>query len=820
MKAEAEEEYRDGYQEYLDGVSEFEEGKAEAEQELADAYQELIDGEQEIEDTQWELENAERDLYNAKVTVTKNLSEVKSGRKTLQAAKAKAEAKKPELDAGKAQLEASGLSLSEIAALPDKISGLEKEIARLNDVLLSEADEAKREELSAMLSALQTQKAQLEALSGYAGQAQSILDGYSALNQLYAREKELDAAKHQLEEALEEIQLNITKVYNGYEDLKEARQEIADGWKDYYEGKAEAEQEIADAQAELDDARLDLAQTREDIDSMEEPDVIILDRNSNPGYSNLDGSSDIVQGVSRVFPVFFLLIASLVCITTMTRMIDEERTQIGTLKALGYTNREIMSKYLLYAGSSAVIGCGLGILAGSTLFPVVIWEAYKIMLHIQPNIVLTVNWPLGIAVAAIYTATILSVTWYCCHKTLEEVPAELIRPKAPDAGKAMFFEKLALWNRVSFLNKVTVRNVFRYRQRMAMMLVGIGGCTALLVTGFGLRDSIVNVVDYQFLDVTQYDLEVYFREELTPQAETEFLGQLEPGVDHLIYHQSSIELEYDHRVKEVMMISAGEELAGFIHMHRGADPVSMPGEGEAVLTVGVAEAMGISIGDTVTFRDPDMRTMDLRVSGIYDNHVDNYAIVLPQTVESQWNMTPEQKMAYVILPDEVDAHEVGAAVSDLKTVMNVSVSEDVAATVKNMMEALDLVIVLVVFCAGLLAVTVLYNLTNININERIREIATIKVLGFNASETSAYVFKENMVLTVAGSVLGLGLGYILLLFVMSQVKIDMVWFKAMIMPESYVYAILLTLLAAICVNFVFYFKLQKVNMAEALKSVE
>jgi putative ABC transport system permease protein len=236
--------------------------------------------------------------------------------------------------------------------------------------------------------------------------------------------------------------------------------------------------------------------------------------------------------------------------------------------------------------------------------------------------------------------------------------------------------------------------------------------------------------------------------------------------------------------------------------------------------VGVAENMGIQTGDTLTMRNSDMEVLELTVSGIYDNHVDNYSIIMPQTLQEQWGYIPAEQMAFVKLPEGMDVHSAGAAFTDLDTVMNVTVSVDMADMVNNMMEALDMVIVLIVFCAGLLAVTVLYNLTNININERIREIATIKVLGFNARETSEYVFKENMALTVAGSIFGLGLGYLLLVFVISQVKIDHVWFKALVMPMSYVYSIVLTILSAIAVNFIFYFKLQKINMAEALKSVE
>ena len=821
VKAEAEEEYQDGYQEYLDGVKEYEEGKAEAEQELADALQELTDAEKEIEDTYKDLQNAERKLYDGKQQILAGQKELAENKKLLKESKAEAEEQKSKLDSGKQQLEsATGYSLSQLADMSNKVSSLEQQISRLDAMINREQSEEKKAELTARKAEVQTELGKVQALSAYSGQAQEILDGYAAIDELYAQEKTLNETEKQLAESLEEVKQNITKVYNGYQELEDAKEEIADGWDEYYEGKAEAEQELADAAEELEEARIDLAEARDDIDSMDEPDVIILDRNSNVGYNNLQSASDIVQGVARVLPVFFLLIASLVCITTMTRMIEEERTQIGTLKALGYSNKAIISKYLLYAASSAIIGCGLGVFLGSTVFPAILWEAYKIMLYIKPQIVLTVNWPLCIAVIAVYLAVILYVTWYCCHRTLEEVPAELIRPKAPDSGKALFVEKLPFWNRIGFLNKVTIRNIFRYRQRLAMMLVGIGGCTALLVTGFGLRDSILNVVNYQFQEVTLYDMAVYFRDEVDEESRQDFLEKLPGNATSMFYHQSSVDLQFSNRTKSLYMISAGEELEQFLNMHRNGAKVPLPGMNEVVLSVGAAEAMGIQEGDRVTLRNSDMEVLELTVSGIYENHVDNYSIVHPETLKAQWGSLPQQQMAFVKLPAGENVHGVGADISNMRDVMNVSVSDDMADMVSNMMDALDLVIVLVVFCAGLLAVTVLYNLTNININERIREIATIKVLGFNASETAAYVFKENMALTVAGSIFGLGLGYLLLVFVMTQVKIDMVWFKALVLPKSYIYSIALTLLSAIAVNFIFYFKLQKINMAEALKSVE
>ena len=650
-------------------------------------------------------------------------------------------------------------------------------------------------------------------------QADSTVAG--VMDMLAEAEAEIIAGEQQIASAQAQIHQAEQELADGKEQLEEGKIELAEGWIDYEEGKAEAEAEFAKAEQKLAEGKAELDDGLRQISEMNDVDVFVLDRNSNVGYSSLDSASDIVQGVSRVFPAFFLLVAALVCITTMTRMIDEERTQIGTLKALGYSNGAIISKYLIYAGSGAVFGCGLGVFVGSMAFPSILWQAYKIMLYVTDSIVLRFNLPLcGIVVFA-YTAVMLFVTWYCCRKALQEVPAELIRPKAPDAGRKILMERLPFWHRISFLNKVTIRNIFRYRQRLAMMMVGIGGCTALLVTGFGLRDSIVNVVKYQFEDVTTYDLQVYFTGAQSAGDQYRFEGQVADLAENVMfYHQESIEIEMEDQTKKVYMMAAGPEIQEFVDFHKGSESIPMPRVNEVLLTVGVCEAMGIRVGDQITVRNADMERMNLTVSGIYDNHVENYAIIIPETIETQLGYEPDMQMALVQAKDDKDIYGLSAAITDMSGVMNVSVSADLADMVGSMMEALDLVVVVVVFCAGLLAAIVLYNLTNINITERIREIATIKVLGFNSTETGAYVFKENLSLTAIGSLFGLGLGYLLLLFVMSQIKIDMVWFKSMVMPASYYLAIGLTMLSACIVDFIFYFKLEQINMAEALKSVE
>ena len=877
-KEKAQDTLREAYQELLDGEQEIIDGK----QQLEDAEKQIEDGKQAIVDGRKTLSQSRKSLADARAstykqlaeantelmknyqTVTTNLQKVDSGLLQLNAGMIELETGITQLESGLSQLDSgieqvqmlvSILDITEESARQALEFALNAEI--VDEEQVKELEEkleelaATREEYNTQLTELQTQrteygaqlqelynkrteltaqKKELEANKATLENAKAQIDaGFLELqagqtqadNQFAAAEAQINAGEAQLDASLAELEVMEEKIAQSWLDLKQAELDLEDGWVEYYDGVEEFHQEIEEAEAELADAKRELADARQTIDEMTEVQLHILDRNTNLGYMSLDSASDIVQGVSRVLPAFFLLVAALVCITTMTRMVEDERTQIGTLKALGYSNGAIISKYLTYAGSSAVLGCGLGVLLGSAVFPSILWQAYKIMLFIQDDIVLTVNWWLCAAVVGTYTVVILGVTWNCCRKCLEEVPAELIRPKSPDAGKKLIFEKFKAWNKVSFLNKVMIRNIFRYKQRLAMMLVGIGGCTALLLTGFGLRDSIVNIVDFQYEEVTVYDMEVYFTEGLTLEQQEQFREEAaDCAKDLMFYYQTSVEVDFGNSVREIFLIAASGEVERFIDFHRKGEDLEMPGLNEVMLSVGTAEAMGIRVGDVIELRNADLQTLRLTVSGIYNNHVQNYAVVLPETVQEQWGDAPEMHMAMVKVRDGMDVHAAGAVITGLDNVMSVSVSQDMAGMVSNMMAALDLVVVTVVVCAALLAAIVLYNLTNINITERIREIATIKVLGFRAGETAAYVFKENLALSAMGTVFGLGLGKLLLDFVMSQVKIDMVWFDSRILWPSVVWSMVLTMLTACIVDFIFYFRLEKINMAEALKSVE
>ena len=834
----------------LDGEAQI----AEAEKTLAESEDALLAGRQELAAAKTEaytqIANGYAELMENYKTVSAAIEQVEDGLVQIHAGITALEDGLTQLDSGLESLELligvlelgvkatqTSLDLAQNGAVVDEtlVSKLEEQLAAQTEQLneyTTQRDEliASRETYAQQLEDLKSQRQELldtqkELDAGMAaielGMVELESSQLQADNQFAAAEAELDSAELQLEAGRKELEAKKLELTEGRAALEEAQATLDEGWAEYESGKAEAEAGLADAEKELADAKRKLDEGRETIDSMEPVELYILDRNTNVGFVAVNSNSDIVQGVSKVFPAFFLLIAALVCITTMTRMVDEERTQIGILKALGYSNSAIINKYLIYTGSAAIIGCGLGVLVGSVIFPMILWTAYGIILNITPTVRLVFDWPLCAAVVVSYTAVSMLVTWYCCRRELREVPAELIRPKAPTAGKKIFLEYLPFWEKISFLNKVMFRNVFRYRQRLLMMLVGIGGCTALLLTGFGLRDSIMGIVDYQFNEVTTYDMQVYFSEDQSPEKQENFEESLRYDVaDVLFYHQASADLEFDDATREIALIAGDEGIRNFINFKQDGERLGMPGVGQAYISIGAAENMGIREGDTITVRNADLQTLSLTVTGIFDNQVNNYVIVRPETIEAQWGERPAYQMAFLSVAEGQDAHVASTKISTMDDVMNVIVSADQAEQVDSMLDALNLVVITVVICAGLLAVIVLYNLTNISITERIREIATIKVLGFNSKESALYVFKENLFLTGLGTVAGSVGGIFLLEFVMSQIKIDFVWFWARLEFPSYIWAILLTMLSAVFVDFLLYFKLEKINMAEALKSVE
>ena len=873
--------YLDGMAEYRDARAEALEKLDEAEAELLRGEQEIADNRKLLEDGLIQMDEAQKTITESRSTLAQsrltlaatradtyaqltaasnelmtNYKEVLAGKQQVDAGMTQLDSGLVQIESGMSQLE-SGLTLINVmipiletardaaqSALDsavsmgvtgDALAELEANLAEIQTQL--DGYTAQRDELLVTQAQLETQYAELTAQRQELWATQTQLNNaietielgfreleqaqMNANNQFAAAEAQIDAGELQLEEGQRQLDERRAEAEAGLLQLEDAEKQLAEGRATFEAEKADALAQLADAEAELEDARLQLQDARKTIDDLKEPAVYALTRNTNLGYVVFESDSDIVAGVAKIFPVFFLAVAALVCITTMTRMIDEERTQIGVLKALGYSARAIMGKYLGYSGTASLMGCVLGLLLGCFFFPQVIWFAYCIMYNFSPQLSLSYDIPTFIFIFASYMGLTGLVTWYCCRRELREVPAELIRPKAPAAGKALFFENMAFWKRLSFLNKVAIRNIFRYKQRLAMMLLGIGGCTALLVTGYGLQDTISGLQDVQFGEVTIYDMSVTFADPLSEEEQEDFRAEVRGMTDRVLFcEQGGIDLLFENSVKNIYFVATDADLEGVIDLHTGDKPVSMPGENEVVLSIGVADSMGIKIGDRILLRNSDMEELYVTVSGIYDNHVHNYAIVTGNTLRGQWDRSPEEQSALVLAAPEQDVHELSAVIAGYSGVLNVSVNADISSQVGGMMEAMDSIIVLVVLCAGLLAGIVLYNLTNINIKERIREIATIKVLGFNAAETGSYVFKENLALTFMGTFLGLFAGKWLHAAVMSYVRIDMVWFGNVIHWSSYLISAVLTIAAALIVDAVMYFQLEKINMAEALKSVE
>lgn len=677
------------------------------------------------------------------------------------------------------------------------------------------------------------EEAQKELADAYDKLADGEKELDDAKRDLNAKERELDAQESSLAavpepmrpaEAVAAIEAGRAQIRSGRRKIADSRQELQDGWTDYEEAKAEFDKEIEDAEKKMGDAQKELYDARAEVEDIEEPDSFVLKRDSNVGYVCFENDSDIVRSISTVFPLFFFLVAALVCVTTMSRMVEEQRTQIGILKALGYSGARIMGKYVFYAGSAAIIGGVAGFSFGSYLFPEVIWSVYDLMYGFAPVDYL---FDLPLFILSMTAALFCSVgaTYFTCRVELLSTAADLIRPKAPKKGKRIFLERITfIWKRLKFLQKVSIRNLFRYKRRFFMMVIGIGGCTALLVTGFGIKDSIGGTVDKQYDEIQTYDVLVSFDKGLTTdQRETFWEETKKVSEGFLCVREEAVNLQTGKGDKECTMVipESTENMGEFLNLHTAAGgEIPYPEEGEAVLTKKMADKCNLKVGDTLIFRDDDMNTFTCKISGICENFVYNYVYINRETYEESVSKEPEFAHALLRVREGMDLHEAAALVTEAAHVSGVSVNQDFRERFDNMMQSLNYIVLLIIVCAGALAFIVLYNLTNINITERIREIATIKVLGFYPGETASYVFKENFALTAIGAGIGLLLGISLHKFVMYNIDIEAVAFDERITAISFILSFFITFLFTAFVDVVMYFKLDRINMVESLKSIE
>ena len=693
-----------------------------------------------------------------------------------------------------------------IADAYDELNDAKEEFETSKEDGATELADAK-EELDSAKKQLDSAKAQIEEYETQESQLKSMLD--------------LLLMDPTQQEAAGELSVQLYTLQVG---LETAKTEYANGLAEYNEGLAEYEEGLEEYNTKISDAEAEIADAEAEIEDIEEANTYLLMRDSNVGYVCFESDSTIVGAIANVFPVFFFLVAALVFMTTMNRMVEDQRTQIGVLKALGYSNGSIMGKFVFYSGSAAFIGTALGFVAGTIAFPKAIWFAYKMMYNTSE---ITYFFSPAMLIISFVVAFVCSVgvTFISCRYEMGEMAASLMRPKAPKAGKRIFLEYIPwFWNRLKFLKKVSLRNIFRYKGRLFMMVLGIGGCTALLVAGFGIYDSIADIAVNQFTNISKYDMDITLKDGAKDTvAPLENMGYTVD--DYLLYYHTSVDLKAGKHTKNVYLnvYDNDANIDYFYDMHDGSDEHIIFADlkdDEIIVNKGLSERYGIKIGDKVTISSDSMNATTFKVAAINENFIYNYVYLTTSGYETNIGTLPEKKNVYLNIKEDEDAHSVGAELMNNKSISVVSATIDTLDRVDSMMKSLNIIVYLVIGSAMALAAVVVYNLTNINIAERVREIATVKVLGFYKEETSAYVFRENILLAIMGAAVGLVLGKILHAFVMSEIVVDLITFDVRVTAFSYILAFVLTVLFTFIINLLMGKKLDEISMTESLKAVE
>lgn len=850
----------DAQEELDDARAEFEDAKADAEKELDDAWRELQDARKELDDGWADYHDGEatleRETADAQRELNSALADLRQGERDLADGRVKYADGLAEYDDGLAKYQ-DGLKEYEdgLAQYREAAAPLDEQKAKLDEsweqYRAALAPYEGTPQYDAAAAQLAAQKAQLDAAqaqidAGYEQLAPVKAELDAAKASLDSAKAELDEAKAALDSSLREMNQAEQDIQDGWieynrgaaelrnaraegrqelddalQELNDGEREYADGLVEYEDGKREADEEIADAQKKLDDAQAEL-------DDVEECEWYVLSRFTNAGIVGYSQDSDRVSNLANVFPVIFFLVAALACLTTMTRMVEEQRTQIGALKAMGFSRLAISKKYIGYAFSASLVGGILGLALGCSLIPLVIANAFNIMyaipaLEFKPQLGLYFG-----AVLAAVACTTGAALW-ACLSTLMATPANLMRPRAPKAGKRVFLEYIRpLWKRLTFTWKVTMRNLFRYQRRFWMTVIGIGGCTALIVTGFGLHESIFSILNQQFDHVFLYDATLG----LDKHAGADKLAEVERYLDEspwvedcLLTSSTALEVSGAGPAQNVYLFAVDdqERFQQFIQLGHRLDneAVTLPDEG-VVITEKLSELLEVSVGDVITL-DDDGKRVEAQVADIAENYVSHYVYLSHTCYQELFGEPPEKNEMLLRYTDGAGEAESDAVSADLMALDGVDSYSYIATLRDNFtdsMEAIDYAVVIIITAAAALAFVVLYNLTNINITERVRELATLKVLGFFDREVTAYVYRENLFLTLFGIVLGLVMGRFLHAWMVLTVEVEMVMFGRTAPPYAYWLAAGLTVVFSVAVNIAAHYKLKKVDMVESLKTVE
>lgn len=776
----------------------YEEIVGEAEEKLDDAKTELDDARKEADDklneAKEKLDDGRRQLDDAKTEIADGYAELEDSRSQLNE-------KQAEVDQGYTDLNA-------------QIDTLNGKIDELNQV---------KEQYAALAASGMTDPqtlGTLQVMEASISEADQQIDAARA--QIEAAKAQLDSGQQQINDGWAQIDQAQNDLADAGNEIASKEQELNDAQKEYDDAKEEADTKIADGEQKIRDAE-------DDISKIEHAKWYINDRSTLAEYTGYGENADRMKAIGQVFPVLFFLVAALISLTTMTRMVEEQRTLIGTFKALGYERHSIAGKYLGYACLATVSGSIVGILIGEKILPYIIITAYGIMYQHMPNVEIPYNMFYGLTASAAALACTLLATIFSCFKEMREQAAELMRPPAPKQGKRVFMEKIPfLWKHLSFIWKATVRNLIRYKKRFFMTVFGIGGCMALLLVGFGLKDSIFDIAVFQYNDIQLYDGNVILDEDASEEQKEESYDKLasDKRVDSTAENLLQ-QIEVSHgKVKKDVYLNVPENVEGFsdfvVFKNRVTGEHYKLDDKGAILNEKMAKTLDVKAGDSITIKDDIKGEIQVTIEYICENYMGHYLYMTPGLYEELYGKAPEYNSVYYKMKDgkEDQLEKVGESVLETKGALSVSYTNNLQDQLDDMLSSLNIVLVVLVISAGMLAFVVLYNLNNINITERQRELATLKVLGFYDNEVSAYVYRENIILTAIGALFGMLLGRMLHQFVIVTVEIDSVMFGREIDASSYVFSFLITMGFSLFVNAVMYFKLKRINMVESLKSVE
>lgn len=859
-----------------DAKDELAEGKEKAEKELSDAKAEINDAEKKIKDAKKEIKDGKKKLADGEKALKSNQKKIDKAKKQYESGKKELEKGQKEYEKGLKEYEKSKTAAqkkikdgrNQTKALKAQIDEDEKTYALLNGQIEKLAKELETAEQNAKtdeetdteegagedaLGALRAQLAKLKEQAG--GMQQKIAAQEQAYN---AAEAELDKARQKLDSAKKTLDKSKKKLGKGEKELEKAlkqikngQKEIDDGWKEIEKQKkklTDGEEEIAsnekkladakeeyekgkkDAEEEIKDGEKKIAEAEADIADIKDPKWYVYDRSTLVEYSGFGENAERLGAIGKVFPVLFFLVAALISLTSMTRMVEEQRTSIGTMKALGYGKFAIASKYLGYAFLATIGGSVIGVLVGEKVLPYIIVYAYGILYRHLPEILVPYDWKYAVMASGAAVFCTMAATFLACYRELEAQPAVLMRPPTPKNGRRVFMERIGIvWRHLNFTWKSTVRNLMRYKKRFFMTIFGIGGCMALMLVGFGLKDSCYEIAEIQYAEIQLYHGSVYLEEDITDSQREELMEALdeERGIERYIdADMQNITLVNGKKERSAYeyVLSSKEEFHRFVDLHnrKTKENYVLTDDG-AIISEKTAKLLEAKEGDSVFIKDEENGNREVKIAHICENYMGHFIYMTPAYYEKVHGKAPEYNSILFAVKDAQDAagmEKTGQRMLKKDGVLSVGYTHDIEKQLDDMLGSLNLVIVVLIISAGMLAFVVLYNLNTVNIAERKRELATLKVLGFYDPEVAGYVYRENIILTFIGALVGSGLGRLLHLFIIETVEVDSAMFGRNINLPSYLYSLLFTVAFSMIINGVMYFKLKRIDMVESLKSIE